>query len=303
MKIGFVGLGKMGGNMVINLLHKGFDVVGYNRSPEKTKEFTKKGMKPAFTIEELFQKLGDEKKVIWMMVPAGDPTEEVIFNKKNGLAKFLEKGDILIDGGNSHFKESMRRAMKLIDNKVIFLDSGTSGGPGGALKGLSLMIGGDKTAYEELKPLWDALAVKGGYGHVGGPGAGHYVKMVHNAIEYGFMQALGEGFELMSKFDEELDLEQIANIWSNGSVIESKLIEYTVNALHRSKKLEDIEPYIEDNKETRWALQEAIDREVSMTAIAESLFSRFDSRNKESFAKRLIAALRREFGGHGVKKS
>jgi len=301
MKIGFVGLGKMGGNMVLNLLQKKFEVVGYNRSPESVKKLVPHGIVPSTSLEEMVSKLGKGRKVVWLMVAAGDPVKEMLFHEKSGLINFLEKGDIVIDGGNSFYKNTKENSKRLSEKGVVMLDSGTSGGPSGALKGLCLMIGGERGAYEDLKELWTALSVENGYGYMGGSGAGHFVKMVHNAIEYGFLEAIGEGFGLLDSYDEKLELDQIARLWSNGSVIESKLVKLSALALGAKEEFKKLDPYIDDNRETRWAISDAIDREVPMTAIAYSLFARYDSRGRDAFAKRLIAALRKEFGGHDVR--
>lgn len=302
MKIGFVGLGKMGGNMVLRLLEKKFEVVGWNRTQDDVKKFVPHGMIPSSSLEEMVSKLGKGRKVIWLMVPAGEATKAVLFDEKTGLINFLEKGDIVVDGGNAFYKTTKENSQKLSEKGVIMLDCGTSGGPAGALKGLCLMIGGERTAYEDLKELWEALSVENGYAYVGTSGAGHYVKMVHNAIEYGFLEALGEGFGLLDQYDEKLELDQIARLWSNGSVIESKLVKLAALALGEKESFKDLDPYIDDNRETRWAVSDAIDREVPMTAIAYSLFARYDSRGRDAFAKKLIAALRKEFGGHDVRK-
>ncbi|MBN1915595.1 decarboxylating 6-phosphogluconate dehydrogenase [Candidatus Dojkabacteria bacterium] len=302
MKIGFAGLGKMGKNMALALMRNGIEVVGYNRSSEVTKMLINKGIIPSYSLEELVCKLGTNRKIVWVMVSEGKPVKEVLFNEKTGLINFLEKGDIVVDGGNSFYEDSIENAGKLSEKGIVMLDCGTSGGPKGALNGLSLMIGGSKTAYSELKELWESLAVEGGYGHVGGSGAGHFVKMVHNAIEYGFMEALGEGFGLLKEYNEKLDLEKIANIWSNGSVIESKLVRLAALALSDESSISELDAYIDDNKEVRWALKEAITKEIPMTAIAYSLFARYDSRGRDAFGKKLIAALRKEFGGHSVRK-
>lgn len=303
MKIGFIGLGKMGTNMVLALMKDGIEVVGYNRSPEATKKLIGKDLIPAYSLEELVSKLGTGRKIIWVMIPEGKPVKDVLFDEKTGLINYLEKGDIVVDGGNSFFRDSIENAKKLAEKGIAMLDCGTSGGPKGALNGLSLMVGGSKTAYDELKEVWESLAVEGGCGHVGTSGTGHFVKMVHNAIEYGFLEALGEGFGLLKEHDEKLDLEKIANIWSNGSVIESKLVKLAALTLSDEPAVGKIDSYIDDNKEVRWALKEAITKEIPMTAIAYSLFARYDSRGKDAFGKKLIAALRKEFGGHNVKKS
>ena len=302
MKIGFVGLGKMGGNMVLRLLEKKFEVVGYNRTFDAVKKLVPHGMIPSSSLDEMVGKLGKSRKVVWLMVPAGEAVKEVLFDPKSGLINFLEKGDIVIDGGNSFYKNTKENSSKLAEKGIIMLDSGTSGGPAGALKGLCLMIGGERGAYEDLSELWKALSVENGYGYMGTSGAGHYVKMVHNAVEYGFLEAIGEGFGLLEQYDEKLELDDIARLWSNGSVVESKLMKLAALALSEKDEVQNLDPYIDDNRETRWAVSDAIDREVPMTAIAYSLFARYDSRGRDAFAKKLIAALRKEFGGHDVRK-
>ena len=299
MRIGFIGLGRMGGNMVRRLLRDGHEIVAYNRSPEKTREIATEGADPAFSIEELVARL-QKPRTIWIMVPAGDATEAQIHE----LMEHLEPGDTIVDGGNTNFHDDVRRHAELAKQGVQYVDAGVSGGIWGLANGFCLMVGGDATAVEPLLPVFRSLAPEKGYLHAGGPGAGHYVKMIHNGIEYGMMQAYGEGFELLHASQFNLDLKKVADIWMQGSVVRSWLLELAGRAFAaEGNDLTAIKGYVADSGEGRWTIQEAIAHDVPMTVLAHSLFARFNSRQEDSYAMKVAAALRNEFGGHAVKTS
>ncbi|MCK5511787.1 MAG: decarboxylating 6-phosphogluconate dehydrogenase [Thermodesulfovibrionia bacterium] len=298
MKIGFVGLGKMGANMIQRLLNGGHEIVAYARTAESVKKAEEKGAVGAKSFDDLVNKL-NPPRVLWLMVPAGDTTEKVAKN----VTTFLDRGDILIDGGNSFYKDSMRRAKGLEDKGISFLDVGTSGGIWGLKVGYCLMIGGNKKAFEKAEPLFQALAPESGYAHVGPNGAGHFVKMVHNGIEYAMLQGYAEGFNIMkAKTEFNLDLNKVARLWNRGSVIRSWLLELTENIFEKDPDLDSIRGYVEDSGEGRWTVAEAIEQNVPAPLITLSLLERFRSRQDESFSAKVIAALRNEFGGHAVKK-
>jgi 6-phosphogluconate dehydrogenase len=297
MRIGFVGLGRMGANMVRRLIRDGHEVVAYNRTPEKTKEIAGEGATAAFTIAELVEKL-EKPRAVWIMVPAGDATEAQI----EELLEHLESGDTIIDGGNTNFHDDQRRHLDLAAKGINYIDAGTSGGIWGLQVGYCLMVGGEKEAVAPLEPIFTSLAPKGGYLHVGGPGAGHYVKMVHNGIEYGLMQAYAEGFEIMHASDYELDLGAISDLWMQGSVVRSWLLELAGRAFKANgQDLDHIKGFVEDSGEGRWTVQEAIDHDVPAPIITLSLLTRFRSRQDDSYGAKVLAALRNEFGGHAVK--
>jgi 6-phosphogluconate dehydrogenase len=297
MQIGFVGLGRMGANMVRRLLRDEHEVIAYNRTPEKTKEIQGEGAGAAFSIEELVSKL-QKPRAVWIMVPAGDATEAQIAE----LMEHLEPGDTIIDGGNTNFHDDQRRHGELITKGVNYVDVGTSGGIWGLQVGYCLMVGGDETAVKPLEPIFTSLAPEGGYLHVGGPGAGHYVKMVHNGIEYGLMQAYAEGFEILHASSYKLDLGAISELWMQGSVVRSWLLELAGRAFKANgPDLTHIQGYVEDSGEGRWTIQEAIDHDVPAPIITLSLLTRFRSRQDDSYGAKVLAALRNEFGGHAVK--
>ena len=297
MRIGFVGLGRMGANMVRRLLRDGHEVVAYNRTPEKTKEIAGEGATAAFSIAELVDSL-EKPRAVWIMVPAGDATEAQI----EELLEHLEAGDTIIDGGNTNFHDDQRRQRDLAAKDINYVDAGTSGGIWGLQVGYCLMVGGEKEAVEPLEPIFTSLAPEGGYLHVGGPGAGHYVKMVHNGIEYGLMQAYAEGFEIMHASSYELDLGAISDLWMHGSVVRSWLLELAARAFKANgQDLQHIKGYVEDSGEGRWTVQEAIDHDVPAPVITLSLLTRFRSRQDDSYGAKVLAALRNEFGGHAVK--
>ncbi len=297
MKTGFVGLGKMGMNMVQRLLNDKHEIVAYARTDSTVQKAVDIGAVGAESLQDMVEKL-PAPRVIWIMVPAGKATEETV-DKLSGI---LVKGDILIDGGNSLYKDSMRRAEELKAKDISFLDVGTSGGIWGLQIGYCMMIGGDKEVFSTAEPLFMTLAPEYGYSHVGPNGAGHYVKMVHNGIEYAMLQAYAEGFEILNaKKEFDLDLRRISNLWNQGSVIRSWLLELAENAFEKDAKLDSIKGYVEDSGEGRWTVAEAIEQDVPAPTITISLLERFRSRQAESFSAKVIAALRNEFGGHAVK--
>jgi len=296
MKIGFIGLGKMGYNMVQRLLLDKHEVVVFNRDRTKIDEITKKGAVPAYSLEDLVNKL-PEKKVVWLMVPSGKPVDENI----DALTDLLKENDIIIDGGNSYWKETQLRSEKLAKSGIHYLDCGTSGGVWGLQNGYCLMFGGDKNSADHVEPIFKTLAPENGYVYCGQSGTGHLVKMVHNGIEYGMMQAYAEGFEILEKAPYKLDLTKIAEAWQYGSVVRSWLLELAVNAFKEDPKLEKLKDYVQDSGEGRWTVQTAMDFDVPAHVITASLYTRFQSRQDESFAMKVLAALRNQFGGHAVK--
>ena len=298
MKIGFIGLGKMGLNMVHRLLKDNHEIVVYNRSKESIMEAEKLGAIPADSLKDLVGKL-EGRKVIWLMVPSGKPVDE----NMDAVLPYLSKDDIIIDGGNSYFKETMARS-KLCEQKGInFVDCGTSGGIWGLKEGYCLMYGGSKKAVNHCEPIFKTLAPENGYLYCGDSGAGHLVKMVHNGIEYGMMQAYAEGFEILEKSQFNIDLTAVSKVWQYGSVVRSWLLELAHLALTDDPKLEKIKGYVQDSGEGRWTVQTAIELDVPAHIITSSLFNRFQSRQDESFAMKMLAALRNEFGGHAVKQA
>ena len=297
MRIGFVGLGRMGANMVRRLVRDGHEVVAFNRTPEKTKEIEGEGAIASFSIEELVSKL-QKPRTVWVMVPAGDATEAQIAD----LMEHLEAGDTIIDGGNTNFHDDQRRHAELSAKGVQYVDAGTSGGIWGLQVGYCLMVGGDEAAVKPLEPIFLSLAPPGGYLHVGGAGAGHYVKMVHNGIEYGLMQAYAEGFEIMHASDYPLDLGAISDLWMQGSVVRSWLLELAGRAFKANgPDLEHIKGWVEDSGEGRWTVLDAIEHNVPAPVITLSLQTRFRSRQDDSYGAKVLAALRNEFGGHAIK--
>ena len=297
MRIGFIGLGRMGANMVRRLLRDGHEIVAYNRTPEKTREIAGEGAIAAFSIEELVAKL-DKPRAVWVMVPAGDATEAQIHE----LLAHLEPGDTIIDGGNTNFHDDVRRHAALAEHGIGYVDAGTSGGIWGLQVGYCLMVGGDPAAVQPLEPVFRSLAPEDGYLHVGGPGAGHYVKMVHNGIEYGLMQAYAEGFEIMHASSYGLDLRAIAGLWGHGSVVRSWLLELLERAYaSQGQDLPHLRGWVEDSGEGRWTVMDAIDHDVPAPVITLSLLTRFRSRQDDSYGAKVLAALRNEFGGHAVK--
>ncbi|MBN2034485.1 MAG: decarboxylating 6-phosphogluconate dehydrogenase [Deltaproteobacteria bacterium] len=300
MKIGMIGLGRMGMNMARRLLQGGHEVVAYNRTPRKSEEIAGEGAAAAYSLSELAEKL-DAPRVAWMMLPAGPAVDDHVVR----LREILSPGDIVIDGGNTYFKDDIRRAELLAEKEVRFLDVGVSGGIWGLKVGYCMMIGGSEETYRSLEPVFKALAPKEGYLYCGPIGAGHFVKMVHNGIEYGMMQAYGEGFQILeaSPYGATLNYAEVSHLWNQGSVVRSWLLELAEAAFSKDAKLTDIRGYVEDSGEGRWTANQAIETGVSAPVITLSLMNRFRSREKDSFSDRVLAALRREFGGHAVMTS
>jgi 6-phosphogluconate dehydrogenase len=298
MQIGFVGLGRMGGNMVHRIRRDSeHEVVAFDFSAEAVKTAEEHGASGAGSLEELVQQL-TSPRVVWIMVPAGDPTQKTI----ESLLGLLSEGDSIVDGGNSKWTESVARHAQCAERDVHFVDVGTSGGIWGLEVGYCMMVGGEEEPVQRLAPILDVLAPPEGWARMGGPGAGHYVKMVHNGIEYGLMQAYAEGLELLYKSEYGLDVERIAKLWGQGSVVRSWLLELAARAFEADgNDLHALEGYVEDSGEGRWTLQSGIDHDVPMPALTAALFARFSSRGNADYAARLLAALRNQFGGHAVK--
>lgn len=300
MRMAMIGLGRMGMNMTRRLLQGGHEVAAYNRSPEKVDEIAKEGADPAYTLEEAVGKLRPPR-AIWLMLPAGAAVDDHI----ERLVPLLDRGDTIIEGGNSFYKDDIKRSGTLNQRGINYLDVGVSGGVWGLEEGYCLMIGGPRSVYELLAPVFKTLAPRDGYMYCGKSGAGHFVKMVHNGIEYGMMQAYGEGFHLIeaSPFGDDMDYSELSHLWNQGSVIRSWLLELLENAFAEDPKLENLKGYVDDSGEGRWTVQEAVDMGVAAPVAAMSLFMRFASREQNAFSNRVLAALRREFGGHPVKGS
>jgi 6-phosphogluconate dehydrogenase len=296
MKLGMVGLGKMGANMTRRLVRGGHSVVAFSRGPQAESIARAAGAEFAPSAAELAARL-ESPRVVWLMSPEGAPVDETI----SALRPGLKRGDIVVDGGNSHYKDSVRRAGDLAGSGIFLIDAGTSGGVWGLENGYCLMVGGDEAACRTVEPAFLSLAPEKGYARVGASGSGHYTKMVHNAIEYSMLQGIGEGFEILHASDFGLDLGRIAELWTHASVVRSWLLELMADALRKDPGLEKIRGWVADSGEGRWTLQEAIDRAVPAPALADALFARFRSRQDDSFSARAIAALRNEFGGHDVK--
>jgi 6-phosphogluconate dehydrogenase len=297
MELGMIGLGRMGANMTERLVRGGHRVISYDRSAEAIQRAVDIGGVGAHSLSDFVKQL-TPPRIIWMMVPSGAPVDQTL----EQLLPNLSTGDILIDGGNSNYKDTIRRATMLKIQGMHFVDAGTSGGVWGLELGYCMMIGGEKAIVDRLEPVFKTLAPPDGYLHVGPNGAGHFVKMIHNGIEYGMLQAYGEGFELLNASQFELDLGKIAHLWNQGSVVRSWLLELAENALQKDPKLAGIKGYVEDSGEGRWTVEEAIEKSVPAPVLTLSLFARFASRQEDSFAAKVIAALRNEFGGHAVKK-
>jgi 6-phosphogluconate dehydrogenase len=297
MKLAMIGLGRMGMNMAKRLLAGKHEVIAYNRSAEKTDQLAQKGAIGAYSLPEVADKLSTPR-VVWLMLPAGQVVDDHI----NQLSDILSPGDIVIDGGNTYYKDDIRRYQRLEEKNIRFMDAGVSGGIWGLKIGYCLMIGGDKKTFAFLEPIFQTLAPEEGYLHCGAVGSGHFVKMVHNGIEYAMMQAYGEGFEILesSEYAESFNYADIAHLWNQGSVIRSWLLELAEDAFTKDAKLSDIHGFVEDSGEGRWTIQQAIETGVPAQVITLSLLRRFRSRQKDPFTDRVLAALRREFGGHAV---
>ncbi len=300
MELGMIGLGRMGGAMAQRLIRGGHRVAGLARKPAALRQLEEMDIVPAASFDELVNSL-KPPRVIWLMIPAGTPVDENIA----GLLPLLEPGDIIVDGGNSNYKDTQRRAENLKASRIHYVDAGTSGGIWGLQNGYSIMVGGDEEVVAQLRPIFETLApaANKGWGRVGPNGAGHFTKMVHNGIEYGMMQAYGEGFAIMRhKTEFNLDLHQVAEIWRDGSVVQSWLLDLTSAALAKNPDLDGIAPYVADSGEGRWTVAEAIDLNVAAPVITLSLLERLQSRDPESFSNKLLSAMRNQFGGHEMKK-
>lgn len=300
MQVAIVGLGRMGMNMARRLLQGNHEVVVYNRTQSKVDEMVKEGAKGADSLTGLVKKLVP-LRVVWLMLPTGEPTETHI----DELSQILSAGDILIDGSNGFFKDDIRRAKALEPKGIYYMDAGVSGGIWGLTVGYCTMVGGDKNKFLHIEPLLKTLAPKEGYLYCGPAGAGHFVKMVHNGIEYALMEAYGEGFELLkaSQFGNSLNLHAVAHLWNQGSVVRSWLLELLESAFEKDPALESIQGYVEDSGEGRWTVQQALELGVSATGIAHAVFKRFQSRQEDVFSDKVLAALRNEFGGHAVAQT
>jgi 6-phosphogluconate dehydrogenase len=298
MKLGIIGLGKMGLNMSVRLKEKGHEVIGYSQTKETREKAEKEGLITAESLSDVVGKL-QTPRIIWMMVPSGEATEKVL----SELTPLLDESDIIIDGANSYYKDSVFRSEKLKAKNIFYLDIGVSGGIWGRKEGYCLMIGGDKKAFDIVEPLFKDLTEKEGYDYMGKSGSGHYVKMIHNGIEYALLQSYAEGFELLKEKKEfDLDLEKVSHLWNKGSVVRSWLLELSEKAFKEKGDLSSVAGYVEDSGEGRWTLLEAIENAIPCPTIALSLMQRFASRQEESFSAKYIAALRQQFGGHAIKK-
>lgn len=295
MKLGMIGLGRMGANMVRRLIRNGHSVAVYNRTPDKTKEIASEGAIPTTSLEEFINAL-PSPRIVWLMVPAGKPVDDII----DSLIGKLAQGDIVVDGGNSRYSDTQRRYNAFKAKGISYLDAGTSGGIWGLEEGYCLMVGGDEPAYKQLEPIFKSLAPQDGVAYMGPSGSGHYVKMVHNGIEYGMLQAYGEGFEILKNAPFPLDLQKISSLWNHGSVVRSWLLELAVDAFKKDPDLAQIKGVVEDTGEGRWTIEEALNRNVPAPVITLSLLARLRSRQTDSFSAKVIAALRNEFGGHKV---
>jgi 6-phosphogluconate dehydrogenase len=294
MQIGFIGLGKMGGNMALRLASAGHTVVGFARDPNPELAGVK-GIEVVDSPEAMIARL-TPPRAVWVMVPAGNPTESVV----TLLADKLQRADLIIDGGNSYYKDTLRRAEALAKRELGFLDVGTSGGIWGRSEGYCMMVGGDQRYVARLRPILDTLAPTDGWEHMGVSGTGHFVKMIHNGIEYGLMEAYGEGFEILRRSKFDLNLHHVARVWNRGSVVRSWLLELTESMLEEDPTLQRIQPYVEDSGEGKWTVAAALEEDCPAPVIAASLFARFESRDQENYSARFCAALRKQFGGHDV---
>ena len=298
MDIGFIGLGKMGMNMITRLSQGGHRVVAYDLSTTLNAEAEEKGATASSSLEDLIAQL-PKPRAVWVMVPSGKPTEDTVQH----LRTILDNNDIVIDGGNTKFHDDVRRAADLQKRGIHYVDAGTSGGIWGLQLGYCLMVGGENEPVNRLAPILTTLAPENGWAHVGSHGAGHYVKMVHNGIEYSMMQGYAEGFELMSKSEYNLNLARVADLWMHGSVVRSWLLELAAEALKDDPTLDSLKGYVQDSGEGRWMILDAIEKNVPVPTLTTALFTRFRSRQETSFAEKMLAALRRAFGGHSVRQS
>ncbi|MED4018278.1 phosphogluconate dehydrogenase (NAD(+)-dependent, decarboxylating) [Sutcliffiella cohnii] len=297
MQIGIVGLGKMGYQLSLNLLDKKYDVVANDVNVEAMEKLLIDGGKTTATIEQLVQSL-EKPRTVWMMVPAGDITESVF----TSILAHLEEGDRIIDGGNAHYKDSIARSKRCEEKGIYFFDCGTSGGVDGARQGACVMVGGNEKVFKEIEPLFKDLTVENGYLYTGEVGSGHFLKMVHNGIEYGMMQSIAEGFAILEKSSFNYDYEKVAKVWNNGSVIRSWLMELTENAFSKDSKLDDIKGVMHSSGEGKWTVETALDLEMAAPVITLALLMRYRSQEDDTFTGKVVAALRNEFGGHAVEK-
>jgi 6-phosphogluconate dehydrogenase len=298
MKLAMFGLGKMGYNLALNLIDHGHEVVTYDVNKEQVDNIAKEGGIEAYSVKEVVEKL-DKPRVVWVMVPAGEITESVL----KELSENLEAGDIIIDGGNSNYKETLRRGDDLEKKGIYFFDCGTSGGVDGARNGACTMIGGDAEVFKQIEPLFKDVTVENGYSYTGKRGSGHFLKMIHNGVEYGMMQAIAEGFELLEKSQFDYDYEAVAKVWNNGSVIRSWLMELMENAFSKDPKLDEIRGIMNSSGEGKWTVETSLDLETPAPVIALSLMMRYRSQEDDTFTGKVVAALRNEFGGHAVVKN
>ncbi|MFD1359056.1 phosphogluconate dehydrogenase (NAD(+)-dependent, decarboxylating) [Fictibacillus halophilus] len=297
MKIGLIGLGKMGYNLALNMTNKGHEVVAHDVSEEAMNKIASEGVETATSFEEMISKL-PTPKIVWLMVPAGDITEDVM----NRVSSLLSEQDIIIDGGNANYKDTLRRGNDLKEKGIYLLDSGTSGGMDGARDGVCTMIGGDKEAFDQVEKLFQDISVENGYLYTGKSGSGHFLKMVHNGIEYGMMQAIAEGYEILEKSDFDYDYEEVSRVWNNGSVIRSWLIELMQNAFSKDAKLDSLRGVMNSSGEGKWTVETALDLQAVAPVITLSQIMRYRSQENDTFSGKVVAALRNEFGGHDVVK-
>ena len=297
MEIGLIGLGKMGYNLALNMMENKHNVVAFDVNKEAVQKISGEGAVGAESISALVKKLSSPK-IVWVMVPSGPITEKVVEELKNELAE----GDIVIDGGNSHFKDSVRRGSELAEKGIHFFDAGTSGGMAGARNGACMMVGGNKEVFSTIEPVFRDINVENGYLYAGKIGSGHFLKMIHNGIEYGMMQAIAEGFEVLEKSDFDFDYEKVARVWNNGSVIRSWLMELTENAFSKDAKLDSIKGVMHSSGEGKWTIETALELQTAMPVTALSLMMRYRSLDEDTFTGKVVAALRNEFGGHAVEK-
>ncbi len=298
MNVGIIGLGKMGFNIALNLLNHNHSVVAYDLSDESVNSISKEGAKGVNSIEDLVKQL-PERKIIWLMIPSGKAVDSTI----EEIIKYINPNDIIIDGGNSNYKDTLRRYKFLKEKGIDFIDCGTSGGTSGALNGACTMIGAEEDVFKYCEELFKDLSIQDGYLHVGKPGSGHFTKMVHNGIEYGMMQSIAEGFEILSKSEFDVDYEKIAKLWNNGSVIRGWLMELAQSAFSKDKDLSSIKGIMNSSGEGKWTVETALDLQVPAPVIALSLMMRYRSLEEDTFTGKVVAALRNEFGGHEVKKN
>lgn len=297
MKIRLIGLGKMGYNIALNMQEHKYEVLGYDVNEVVRKQIEKYGVKTVNNLSALFSNR-EEKIVVWLLIP-----NQIVDKVLEQIMPYLKQGDIVVDGGNSNYNISMKRYENLKEKGISFVDLGTSGGINGARHGACLMFGGDKETFDYLEPVLKDISVKSGYGYMGTSGSGHFVKMVHNGIEYGMMQAIGEGFELIEKSKFDLDFQKIAKVWNNGSIIESSLIGNIENAFSKDANLDSIEGKVDDSGEGMWMIEEALKNKVSMPVISNSLFARYKSKDDLKFSEKVVSAMRNEFGGHAIYKT